>query len=267
MTSQRPLAAALALYAVFMALHVALAWEGGRIITSLWPAVGPWLGSVTWAAYSAFVLLVAIIYGLSRTGITRLPGPGWVRLCAAPVIAGMPFLLFGYNLEPGLVTPLLVVGVPLVALNEELFFRGVILDMLRPLGWRSAVLWSAFLFGGSHLANLVAGAYPPFTAMQVAATTAGAITLAAIRIRTGSLWPVLLVHLVLDLVAVSTLTGPATASPILLPALFLWLGANLALWWYGWRLLAGRSADELDALADGLDASHVGQARHATQTG
>lgn len=143
-----------------------------------------------------------------------------------------------------------MVGVPLVALNEELFFRGVLLEILRSLGWRRAVLWSAVAFGAAHLPNLVSGSYPPFVAMQVAATTAGGVTLAAIRIRTGSLWPVLLIHLVLDWIAVSTLTGPATSSPILLPVLFLWLGANLLLWRYGWGLMRGRTDEELDQLAD-----------------
>jgi hypothetical protein len=41
-------------------------------------------------------------------------------------------------------------------------------------------------------------------------------------------------------------------SPLLLPVLFAWLGLNLLLWPYGWRLLAGRSDEELDALADGV---------------
>ena len=68
------------------------------------------------------------------------------------------------------------------------------------------------------------------------------VALAAIRIQSGSLWPVLAVHVVIDLVAVATLTGPSTASPILLPVLFGGLGANLLLWRYGWRLLRADAA-------------------------
>lgn len=233
----RSITIAVCLYAAFLALHVALAWDGGRIVTALIPGVGPWLGPGNWAIYTLFALVAALAVGWRTTGITRRPSAGWARVCAPPVIAGFPFLLLGVNLDSAEVVPLLAVGVPLVALNEELFFRGVLLHLLRPLGVRRAVLWSALAFGASHVVNLVAGAFPPFVLMQVAATTAGGVALAAIRIRTGSLWPVMGIHLVIDLVAVSTLTGSATSSPILLPVLFGWLAANLLLWRYGWQLL------------------------------
>jgi membrane protease YdiL (CAAX protease family) len=234
----RPLVGALAIYVAFMALHVVVAWDGGVVVTSRWPEVGPWLGPVGWALYASFALVVvAVTRRWREVGLLDRPAPGWLRLAAVPCAAGLPFLLLSWNLDEASVVPLLVVGVPLVALNEELLFRGVLLDHLAPLGIRRAVTWTAVLFGASHVVNLVSGAFPPFVAMQVAATTAGGVGLAAIRLRTGSLWPVLLVHLVIDLIAVATLTGPATSSPILLPVLFAWLIANLALWGWGWRVL------------------------------
>lgn len=234
---RRVAATGVAAYAAFMLLHVAVAWDGGRLITTLAPDIGPWLGTAGWALYAAAAALAVGLVGVRATGITSVPGRGWVRASAPIVAAGLPFLLFGWNLDRASVVPVLVVGVPLVALNEELFYRGVLLPLLRPLGLRQAVTWTAVAFGASHLANLVSGAYPPFVAMQVAATTAGGIALAALRLRSASLWPPLLVHVVVDWIAVSTLTGPATSSPILLPVLFAWLGANLLLWRYGWRLL------------------------------
>ncbi|MDF2733824.1 MAG: hypothetical protein K0S97_447 [Chloroflexota bacterium] len=227
---------AVSLYAGFMALHLLLAWDGGRVVKAVLPGVDAWLGPVDWAIYAGFAVGAAVATK-AGTGIGSRPTKGWARLSLPLLAAGTPFLLFGFNLDSGSVIPLLVVGVPLVALNEELFFRGVLLDLLKPFGWRRAVLWSSIAFGASHLVNIVAGAYPPFIAMQVAATTAGGVALAAIRIRTGSLWPALVIHLVIDLIAVSTLTGAATTSPILLPVLFLWLAANLAMWRYGWQLL------------------------------
>jgi membrane protease YdiL (CAAX protease family) len=249
---RRTLVLPLALFASFEAFHVAFAWNGAGLLTTLVPGIGVWLGPALWGIYAVIALVfTAVLHAWDRTGLTRRPAHGWVRLSWAPVAAGLPFLAFGFNLEPSAVVPLLVVGTPLIALNEELMFRGILLDLLRPLGWRRAVIWSAVLFGSGHLLNLVAGANIPFTAMQVAATTAGGVALAAIRIRTGSLWSVVAIHIVLDVVAIATLTGPAVDSPILLPVLFAWLGANLLLWRYGWSLLAGRSDEELNALADG----------------
>jgi membrane protease YdiL (CAAX protease family) len=243
---------AVGLYLGFMVLHIALAWDGGHIVTGLLPDSGQWLGPINWGIYAAFTLaLVAVLHGWSRVGLTRMPARGWFRLAAVPIAAGLPFLLLGINLEASAILPLLVVGTPLIALNEELFFRGIMLDLLRPLGWRSAILGSAVLFGLSHVVNLVAGANVPFTAMQVAATTAGGVALAAIRIRTGSLGPVLVAHLLIDVIAISTLTGSATTSPLLLPVLFVWLAANLALWRYGWGLLAVSSHAVYDASARG----------------
>jgi uncharacterized protein len=236
---------ALGLYAGFTALHVMLAWDGGRLVVTVLPGVDAWLGPVDWAIYSAFAVGAAAAVK-AGTAIGRRPTPGWARLSLPLIAAGSPLLLFGYNLDSALVVPLLVVGVPLVALNEELFFRGVLLNMLEPFGWRRAVVWSSVAFGASHAVNLVAGAYPPFTAMQMAATSAGGVALAALRLRTGSLWPALVVHLVIDLIAISTLTGAATTSPILLPVLFIWLVANLALWRYGWRLIEGTSPKTQD---------------------
>jgi CAAX protease family protein len=185
---RRAAASAVALYVAFMALHVLLAWDGGRVVKTVLPGIDRWLGPVDWAVYAVFAVAAAIALG-ADTGIGRRPTSGWIRLTLPLLLAGSPLLLFGFNLEARSFMPLLVIGVPLVALNEELFFRGVLLDLLRPFGWRPAVLWTSVAFGASHAVNVVSGAYPPFTLMQVAATTAGGVALAAIRIRTGSLWP------------------------------------------------------------------------------
>ena len=106
----------------------------------------------------------------------------------------------------------------------------MMLEGLRPLGWRRAIIGSAALFGSAHAVNIVAGANLPFTIMQIAATTAGGVTLAAIRIRSGSLWPVIGLHIGLDVMALVSLTAGGVDSPILLPVLFAWLGLNLTLW-------------------------------------
>jgi membrane protease YdiL (CAAX protease family) len=245
-TPRRAMAVSSAVYALFIALHLFIAQDAGAVVRGIVPGIGGWLGPAGWAIYAVVAAAAVALVGIAATGLTRAPAPGSWRLTTGPIVAGLPFLLLGVNIAPGDVLPLLVVGVPLVALNEELFYRGVLLPLLRPLGWRRAIVWSSIAFGASHLANLASGAYPPFVAMQVAATTAGGVALAAIRIRSGSLWPVLATHAVLDVVAVSTLTGPGTSSPILVPVLLAWVGANLCLWRYGMRLVSGLSDEELD---------------------
>ena len=78
------------------------------------------------------------------------------------------------------------------------------------------------------------------------------MTLAAIRIRSGSVWPPIAVHALLDTIALSTLTGDGLAVPWLVPVVVAWGLVNLALWPIGWRLLRGSSDAELTAAYDGV---------------
>jgi membrane protease YdiL (CAAX protease family) len=69
-------------------------------------------------------------------------------------------------------------------LLEEIAFRGVILEQLRdPFGSRPAVVVVSILFSVIHLAMV---SFLPFAAL--------ALVLAALRLRTGSLWPAILGH-------------------------------------------------------------------------
>ena len=146
MTQRRTLAVGAGLYAIFMGLHVLLAWDGGRVIRTFIPGVDGWIGPAGWAIYAAVAVLAIPSVGMPATGLTRGPSRGSWRLVLAPLAAGLPFILFGINVAPGDIVPLLVVGVPLIALNEELFYRGILLPLLRPMGWHRAVLWSSIAF-------------------------------------------------------------------------------------------------------------------------
>ena len=250
---RHPAAFALGLFAGFEALHVVFALDAGRLFRMVLPGVPTvWIGPTIWGIYSVVVLCFIAVAGWWETvGLTRLGRRDAIPLRAYPVATGAVFLLLGVNIAPSEIVPVVIVGTPLIALNEEAFSRGVMLESLRPSGWRRAIIGSAVPFGGAHAVNVLAGGNLPFTVMQIAATTAGGITLAAIRIRSGSLWPVIALHIGLDLMALVSLTAGGVDSPILLPVLFAWLALNLTLWAYGWRLLRGRSDEMLDALYDG----------------
>jgi membrane protease YdiL (CAAX protease family) len=248
--ARAPIAAAIVLFVAFEAVHLLFAWDDGRLLRAITgPVPDAWRGPLAWGIYAVLALVPVVALGWSRaTGLTR---PGRARawpLVVVPLLAGSTFLLVGINLSADRVVPVLVAGTPLIALNEELFFRGLLLEILRPKGWRLAILGSSALFGLAHAANLLSGANVPFTILQVVATAAGGVAFAAIRIRAGSLWPLLVLHASLDAIALSSMTGAGIDGPMLMPAVFLWGGCNIALWWYGWRLLRGRSEAELTTL-------------------
>lgn len=136
-----------------------------------------------------------------------------------------------------------------VSVWEEVYFRGILLEQLwerlaRP---RAAVLIAAGLFGAIHLTNTSAlGADPTFVAVQVAFTFLGGIGLGAVRLRTGTLWPVMLAHFVVDGPERLIFGEQATvATPVILGLLLL-TGAVLAV--YGviatGRMERSRPADQ-----------------------
>jgi membrane protease YdiL (CAAX protease family) len=63
--------------------------------------------------------------------------------------------------------------------------------------WRAAVL-SSVIFGAMHLLNLLFGADPTATLLQAVYATALGFGFAAVTLRTGILWPVIVTHALVD---------------------------------------------------------------------
>ena len=191
-----PAAFAIGLYPAFLACT----WPSlGTVRGSSWrvPSVREsWLGPAIWGFYSALVLLaIAVLCWWGRVGLTRRGRSGRWRLLLYQLATGTVFLLVGINMSSG---PRSRRSSSSVAVADRLQ-RGRLLPRDRPrgaspLGWRRAIIGSAVLFGATHAVNLVVGANLPFTVMQVAATTAGGVAFATIRIRGGSLWPPIALH-------------------------------------------------------------------------
>lgn len=92
----------------------------------------------------------------------------------------------------------------LVGFVEETFFRGLMLRSLATLGlWRAAIISSA-LFGLMHLQNLLFGAELPGTLLQVAYAAAMGFGFAAVTLRTGAIWPLVIIHALIDFAAFVT---------------------------------------------------------------
>ncbi|WP_045234812.1 CPBP family intramembrane glutamic endopeptidase [Deinococcus pimensis] len=238
------------------ALLVMLTLEG--VLLTCLTAAKLLLPHVPLAALDLPVLLVnAVVAAVLLTRRRWWAAAGFTRtassrdlLLTLPVLALLvvPTALLGVTAPPmGRALTLGVVTL-LIAFQEEAIFRGALLYALSPLGRRGAVLGSALLFGVIHLNSLLVGRDPAFVAAQVAASILGGIGLAALRLRLGTIWPLIVLHALNDFAQFSAAgdTVVAHATPTLL-ATKLGVSALLAL--YGIALL--RHPRHLETPAEG----------------
>lgn len=144
------------------------------------------------------VLPLALLRWWSEVGFTRGIGGRGLLIClmplilvCGPVLIGLPMVI-GEAPESIVVTA--VVLSLLVGFAEEGMFRGLILRSLLPAGIWSAVLLSALCFACVHLTNLIQGASWGYVAQQMILAFGTGVLFAAVRLRTGSLWPTILLH-------------------------------------------------------------------------
>lgn len=89
------------------------------------------------------------------------------------------------------------------AFVEEITFRGMIVPNIMRVYNRAKGIWlslfiSAAIFGLIHAANILAGADPGTTAFQVFYAFALGMLFAAVLIRTGNIWPLIVCHGLID---------------------------------------------------------------------
>ncbi len=177
-----------------------------------WPALG------TYWLVVAGILVVQFMFSLAAITLTELVAP-WMDDSLAGVGQGNLLLaLIGIVILPPLV--------------EEITFRGILLERFA-VKWRVgvAVIVSAVFFGILHADPIGAGMFGVVTGL--------------LYLRTGSLWPGILIHFVNNLVAVISIrvAGPeaATQTPTLSESLtsaglFLVLSLPFLVWfiWTHW---------------------------------
>lgn len=117
------------------------------------------------------------------------------------------------------------------AFSEEIWYRGIVLALLRHKGTRFAVAASSALFAVLHLTNLFGGKSPLYAALQFLFAALFGFVAAEVVALTGSLWPGIAWHFGHDFVSyiggddLSTagLTSVGIGSIILLAyAIWLW---------------------------------------------
>lgn len=229
---------ALAALAITAAWHLVLVGTA-ESLPPLAPHWFPDLGAVVVNAVSALVPL-AVLWrwnGWTEAGVSR-----WrprrplllVPLLLLALAAGSSGLSGSARIWVSSIALFLAVGI-----NEELMSRGAVQWVAAPLGeWRAA-LTVASLFGIGHLQNWVFfGAELGDTIEQVFAAGTYGWCLVALRFRTGSIWPLALLHGLDDLLQIRS-PGP---TPIWLQVAHFALAIG-----YGWWLLTAGKTDRTKA--------------------
>ena len=157
------------------------------------------------------------LYGVAQVGLiivvsVLLTAMGWWRAVgfrrpddwADLRYFAVPLVPLVINLIPGVaVTTLrhlaLVLAIALmVGFVEEAFFRGLMLNSLRAKGLWRAVIVTSLLFGLTHAMNMLAGRSAIDAASQIFYATAIGFAYAALVVKRGIIWPLVLAHSLID---------------------------------------------------------------------
>ena len=172
---------------------------------------------LAWGVALAALFLVVVVWlaGWRDMGFRAPSPPGWWKLLWLPALylAGLGTLgLLTGKLEP-LAVAMVLINTAMVGFSEELAFRGVLWGAAR----KALPFWTGFLlvslaFGSVHVFNaLLTGELAAAGVQALNAFMSGAAYL-AIRIRTRSIIPIMVIHAVWDFVVFLAGSGGDGAS-------------------------------------------------------
>lgn len=145
-----------------------------------------------------FAALLTGMHWWREVGFRALPSRRTLWLYTLPFVPVLGNLIFGIKAQGwGHILTYLVLAT-LVGFVEEVAFRGLILRALAPRGlWRAAIL-SAILFGLAHSMNALAGSNSAYVLLQIGYAMAFGFGWASVTLRTGVLWPLVIIHGLID---------------------------------------------------------------------
>jgi membrane protease YdiL (CAAX protease family) len=172
---------------------------GGKIHTGEAPLLQAVTRGLGWPfLLAALFLLTFVVWqqwrdvGLNRLAPVRSLVLTWLPMIY--IVAGLGLAVV-FGLPPAGVLLWILFNTFLVGLSEELMFRGVLLQAFR----RTVSIWPAvalttLAFGAIHILNVfMTGELRPALIQSAAAALSGLLFI-ALRLRTGSLWPSIIVH-------------------------------------------------------------------------
>lgn len=160
---------------------------------------------------------------LLRLGWLRAAGFNGPSRWRSLYLLWLPALLALFYLASAFITPVSSVSGLLLAalatfltgLDEEARFRGVVLQALLPLGPLSGAALSGLFFGLAHLNNLLTHSPLPVVLAQVVGAFLLGFGFAACRLRTRTIWPLILFHALYDLPANLTLFNARNVATVI----------------------------------------------------
>ncbi len=168
---------------------------------------------IFWSTGNLFWVLVAVLAVglLVWVGWLREAGFGWpprwrnTYLLAFPLLVGVLALSDGVRISGVWIFLATLLTVLVATFGEEALFRGLMLRAMAPSGLVRAMILTSLLAGALQFgASTLTGPWPE-AILATVLTTCGGFTYAALRWRTASIWPVLLLHTLVSLaIAIST---------------------------------------------------------------
>ncbi len=139
--------------------------------------------------------------GWTALGLNRPREWRDLRLLVLPALITLVPLLGGVrSVEAGTVA-VLIAGYVLTGFMEETLDRGVVQRLLAPTGIARAVWLGSALFGASHLTNVLFRPSVGLVLSQAFGAFCFGVGYAALRWRTNTIWPLMVLHLTTDLFA------------------------------------------------------------------
>lgn len=204
---------------VAFALWAAITVVGSRLMAGGTQELGDGLTQgIAWPilAAAAFILAVALWQGRpEETGLRAVQHPGTLRLAWFPMlyILGALGVAVALGLPPASVMIWVLINTLLVGFSEELMFRGVMLRSFRTrFSIWPAVILTSLAFGAVHSLNIFTTGEVAQSLIQSCAAALSGLIFIALRLRTGSIWPPMLLHGLWDF-ATFTLGGAAQGGP------------------------------------------------------
>ncbi|MCA1076456.1 CPBP family intramembrane metalloprotease [Clostridium bowmanii] len=179
---------------------------------------------LTQGCFMLLSIIIPIIYvckkkiHLKVIGLRKMePGSIGKTLFFIPVVLSeLPLILVGVDFKGFTYVSVLIFFTLAVGISEEVYFRGIILKLLKDnFSVKQTIVISALVFGIGHFASILVGQSIVEVLLQIINAIVFGILAAEIVMITKSLFPVIIWHLLFDFVNHISLVAPSPSQVLL----------------------------------------------------